>query len=554
MERSVNAFITRRGLRRVPAVLPPPFAEARVHSDAARCVQCGVCGYNCPVGILVRDYARHGQVVTDPSCIQCGQCINVCPRGTLRWGHTPLRATAGPTVTREPPAGTKRYLIIGNGAAGASAAEEIRARDPRGEITIVSAERHPMYSRPGLAYVVTKEIPANQTMARPTSWYTRHKIKLVYGRAVKFDPASRSVHLANHPPLPYDRLLIATGARAAALPYPGGTLDGVVYLDTLDGTRELLHKMGRARRVVVVGGGITALEMAEGFAHNRVETHYLVRRSTLWSSVLNETESQLLDEQMRKHGVQIHYNAEIAEVLGNRRRQVTGVKLESGEVLPCNLVGAGIGVKAQLEWIQDTPLKTDRGVLVNEYLESSVPDVYVAGDCAQAWDPWTRKHMLDVLWPTAVAQGQVAGANMAGAHSAYAKGTPFNACLLFGWHMTAMGQIGGGRADEGEIVQHTLSRGSSEIWASRPASYMSAWSHEGGNVVRLLLDGQRLAGALVIGEQSLADPLRDLINWQTDIAPLRPALVAGGADMPVQIRKFWLQARAGAQPGQGGQA
>ena len=91
VERNVSTFLARLGLRTVPAVMPPPFAEARVHTDPSRCVQCGVCGYNCPVGIMVRDYARQGQVVTDPSCIQCGQCINVCPRGALRWGSAPLR-------------------------------------------------------------------------------------------------------------------------------------------------------------------------------------------------------------------------------------------------------------------------------------------------------------------------------------------------------------------------------------------------------------------------------------------------------------------------------
>lgn len=435
------------------------------------------------------------------------------------------------------------YLIVGNGAAGITAAEEIRARDPHGEITVVSAEIHPMYSRPGLAYVIIDEIPSRQVVARTPAWYARQKIKLVYGRAVKLDAAPHRVLLANHPPLGYDRLLIATGARAASLPYPGANLDGIVYLDTLDGTLELLRKLRRARRAVVVGGGITALEMAEGFAHNHVETHYLVRRNALWSAVFNEAESKLLDEKMRRHGIEIHYNAEVAEVLGDKRQRVQGVKLESGEVLPCDLVGAGIGVKAQLEWVRDTPLKIDRGVLVNEHLESNLPDVYVAGDCAQAWDPWTQKHMLDVLWPTAVAQGRVAGANMAGAHEAYAKGTPFNVCLLFGWHLTAMGQIGGGRGDEGEIVQHTLSRGSSEVWSTHPASYTSAWSHAGDNHLRLLLDGNRLAGALVIGEQLLADPLRDLINWRTDIAPLRSALVAGGPDLPEQIREFWRQAR-----------
>ncbi len=440
-----------------------------------------------------------------------------------------------------------RYLILGHGAAGTTAAEEIRARDARGQITIVSAERYPMYSRPGLAYVIIDEIPDYQVIARQPEWYAERQIRIVYGEAAKVDTPGRRVQLADGQTLPYDRLLIATGARAVPLPYPGANLDGVVCLDTLDGTKELLRKARKGRRAVVVGGGITALEMTEGFAHHRLDTHYFLRRDTLWATVFNATESTLLAERMSEHGVKIHFNTEITEVLGDKRSRVTGVKLTDGKVFPCQLVGAGIGVKAGLDHVRGTPLKVDRGLLVNEYLEASEPDVYAAGDCAQIWDRWTQKHTLDVLWPSAIASGRVAGANMAGAHEAYVKGAPFNACLLFGLHITAIGQLGGARDDaEPEVVQHIISRGASEIWATRPHAYSSAWSQNGPNTVRLALSGNRLVGALVIGEQTLADPLRDLIEKQIDIRPLRPHLQQGGPDMKRMIWQFWKQVEASA--------
>ncbi len=434
-----------------------------------------------------------------------------------------------------------RYLILGNGAAGATAAEEIRQYDADGPITIVSSERHPMYSRPGLAYVIIDEIPEYQVIARTSEWYAHHHLQVVHGTAAKVEPALHRVRLADGHLLPYDRLLIATGARAVPLPYPGANLDGVVHLDTLDGTKELLRKAKRGKRAVVVGGGITALEMTEGLAHHRLDTHYFVRKDALWSAVFNATESQMLAERMAEHDVTVHYNTEIAEVLGDRRGRVKGVKLTSGEVFPCDLVGAGIGVKPQLDCVRDTPIKVDRGILVNEQLEASEPDVYAAGDCAQIWDRWTQKHTLDVLWPTAIAAGRVAGANMAGGHEAYLKGTPFNACLLFGLHITAIGQLGGTRDEsEPEIFQH-VSRGSSEIFATRPHAYASAWSQVGVNTVRLVLSGDRLVGALVVGEQSLADPLRDLIEQQVDIRPLRPHLQEGGPAMTHAVMEFWKQ-------------
>ena len=122
----------------------------------------------------------------------------------------------------------RRYLILGNGAAGATAAEEIRRADPSGEITLVSPEKHPMYSRPGLAYVLLKEIPPQQALARTLEWYRERELRLVHGEAVSLDRATQQVRLANGAALPYDRLLIATGARAVGLPYPGGDLDVVV--------------------------------------------------------------------------------------------------------------------------------------------------------------------------------------------------------------------------------------------------------------------------------------------------------------------------------------
>lgn len=440
-----------------------------------------------------------------------------------------------------------RYLILGNGAAGATAAEEIRRRDEAGAITIVNAEKYPMYSRPGLAYVVINEIPDRQVIARPIEWYDQQRLHLVMGTVTKIEVSAQRVLLANGQRLPYDRLLIATGARAVDLPYPGARLDGVVFLDTLDGAKDMLKRLKRAKRAVVIGGGITALEMAEGFAHQKVETHYFVRRDMLWSTVFNKTESELLAARMEEHGVHIHYNTEIAEVLGDKRGRLASVRLTTGEVFACDLLGAGIGVKPQLDFVRGTPIKTDKAILVDEHLETNVPGIYAAGDCAQVWDRWTQKHTLDVLWPTAIAAGRVAGRNLAGGREAYEKGTPLNACLLFGLHITAIGQLGNGRdAAEPEVFQH-LSRGASEIWSMQPHAYASAWAQEGVNTVRLTLSDQQLVGALIIGHQALADPLRDLIEMRADIRPVRQYLEAGGAQMTDMITKYWrllkIQAR-----------
>jgi len=346
--------------------------------------------------------------------------------------------------------------------------------------------------------------------------------------------------------LPYHKLLIATGARAVSAPYPGGELDGVVYLDTLQGTKDLLKKARRGKRGVVIGGGITALEMVEGLVQRGVDTHYFLRRDRLWSQVFNEAESQLLAEKMHHHGVHIHTRTEATEILGNWRHKVRAVRLKNGDEFKCNLFGVAIGVKPQLELVKNTSLQTDRAILVNEYMQSSVPDVYAAGDCAQVYDRWSGQHMLDVLWPSAVAEGRAAGMNMVGQTTPYSKGIPFNACLLFGLHITIIGQINPDRQAEDDFaeIQH-LSRGSSEVWYTFPRAYQSAWSQNGPHTLRLAVNGRgengsegngrTIVGALIIGEQILADPLRDLIENQIDVTTLLPYLQSGRETLTREI-------------------
>lgn len=418
------------------------------------------------------------------------------------------------------------YLIIGNGAAGVTAAETIRADDGDGRITIVTAEPYPMYSRPGLAYVILQEIPPEQVIARQPAWYARQRIDLVYGRALSLNVQQQNVELADGRVLPYDRLLIATGARAVPPPYPGADLEGVVYLDTLDGTKQLLKQARRARRAVVIGGGITALELAEGLAHQGLETHYFLRRDRLWSQVFNEAEADLLAAKMGHHGVTLHYHTEATAILGDRRGRVRGVRLHNDAEFRCDMVGVAIGVKPQLDLVQNTPIQTDRAILVDENMRSSAPNVFAAGDCAQVYDRWSGKHLVDVLWPSAVAEGRAAGLNMVGKQTPYRKGIPFNVCLLFGLHITIIGQINPRPDEVGRVavVQQHLSRGSSELWFTFPRTYQSAWSAAGANTLRLVIADSRIVGALIVGEQSLADVLRDLIEREVNAAPLLPYL------------------------------
>lgn len=449
-----------------------------------------------------------------------------------------------------------RYLIIGAGPAGVYAAEAIRRMDAAGEITILTDEPYPFYSRPGIAYLLIDMVSAEQLIARRPDHWERLRINLLIGaRAERILPTEQHVLLADGRLLPYDRLLIASGAMAVSpLTFPGGDLDGVITFDTLEDARDLLRRARTARQAVVVGGGITAMEVVEGLAHHGVETHYLLRKDTLWSSLLNRTESGIIERQIIAHGVRLHFNEEIAAIEGQDGR-VAGVLLKSGKRLPADIVGVCIGVRPNLALVKDSGLAVDRGIVVDEYLRTNLPNIYAAGDCAQIYDRWSGEHRLDSLWPSAVESGRMAGVNMAGGETPYIKRVPFNAALLFGVHLTAIGQVGAARHEKAEVEEDEgeelafISRGSSEVWTANPGGgYVSAWAQHGPSTQRLVLRENRIVGALLLGNQDLADPLRDLIEHQVDISPERAALLSGGARLEDAVYRAWQRWQKQVQP------
>ncbi|MBI4768879.1 MAG: FAD-dependent oxidoreductase [Chloroflexi bacterium] len=365
---------------------------------------------------------------------------------------------------------------------------------------------------------------------------------------MRLDPPTRQVHLADGRALHYDRLLLAVGNRAVLTKAPGEELEGVITLDTLDNARDLVRRARKARSAVVVGGGITAMEMVEGLHHNGAHTHYLLRRDLLWSTVFNQAESDRMIQRIRDLSVHVHLNEELDEILG-RNGRVTGVRLKSGKHIPCQIVAIGIGVRPKMELLKGAGIQTDRGILTDEYLETSVPGIYAAGDCATVHDRWSGKHLLDSLWPGAVATGRAAGANMAGANQPHIKGSPFNVAQLFGVHITVIGQLAtGGREGDAEEIEF-LSRGSSEVWmAETGRAYTSAFDEQPDSSVRLVMRDGKLVGALLVGNQSLADALRDLIEYSVPIHSILPRIQQGGDISTQAVLELWRRWRENEPP------
>jgi NADPH-dependent 2,4-dienoyl-CoA reductase/sulfur reductase-like enzyme len=200
------------------------------------------------------------------------------------------------------------------GAAGIAAAEAIRERDPGGEILPICEEFDGYYSRPGLAYYLTGEI--NERQVFPFSQGDFHRLKLhpIHTRVTSIDSPRHRVHLQDGRAISFDRLLIATGSSAAMRPLPGIKLSGVVKLDNLEDARGILRMARKRQPAVVVGGGITALEIVEGMVARGVKVHYLLRGDRYWRNVLDATESSIVEQRLLDHGVELHHQTDLAEI------------------------------------------------------------------------------------------------------------------------------------------------------------------------------------------------------------------------------------------------
>ena len=302
----------------------------------------------------------------------------------------------------------------------------------------------------------------------------------------------------------------------------------------MEDAKHLLKHARRGRVAVVVGGGITALELAEGLLARGMKVHYLLRGDRYWSNVLDEQESRIVEQRLKEEGVTLHHHAEVIEVTG-RKGRVDGVRLLSGEALKCDLVAYAIGIRPRVELAKGAGLAVDRGILVNEHLQTNDPDIYAAGDVAQAYDPLSGRSILDSLWNPAREQGHVAGLNMAGSRTAYTKSPPFNVTRLAGLTTTIIGTVGRGRDDD--LVG--IARGDSETWRQLPESMVAQTGFD-VNRLRLLVGRKTLLGAIIIGDQKLSLPLQRIISENMDISAIRERLLVPNAKIGDVIADFWM--------------
>ena len=431
-----------------------------------------------------------------------------------------------------------RYVIIGSGVAGMAAVEAIRSVDGAGEVVMVSEDPHGYYSRPGLAYFLTGELPDKALYLRSREDARKLKLTFLNARVTRILRTERALELdGGKSRLAYDKLLIAVGAQAMPLQVPGANLQGVVKLDHMNDARSILNLAKRGRTAVVVGGGITALELTEGLLARGMKVIYLLRGDRYWANVLDLLESQIVEKRLAEEGVTLRHHADLAEVLG-RGGKVAGVRLKDGQAIRCDLLAYAIGIRPRMELVAETGLDFERGILVDEHLQTSDPNIFAAGDVAQAFDPLSGRAVLDSLWNPAREQGHAAGLNMAGRQTAYLKSAPFNVTRLAGLTTTIIGAVGHGR-DEDVLG---IARGDSETWRDLPHALV-AQSGFDVNHMRLLVGERTLIGAVLMGDQTLSWPLQKMVAGGADISSIRDRLLAPDAPIADLIAAYWMEWR-----------
>ena len=427
-----------------------------------------------------------------------------------------------------------KYVIIGAGVAGFAAIEAIRSIDKISEIVMISDDPNGFYSKPGLAYYLTGELHDKALFPRTKDDYKKLNFNYVSGRVTHILRADHALIIDGKMRLTYNKLLIAVGARATPLEVPGSELDGVVKLDHLNDAKNIIKHARKGKTAIVVGGGITALELTEGLRSRGMNVNYLLRGDRYWSNVLDQHESKVVEHRLQEEGVNLLYNAELQEIMG-RNGRMNSVRLQDGRTIKSDMVAYAVGIRPCLELVKQANFALDRGILADEHLQTNDPDVFAAGDVAQVYDPLTGHSVLDSLWNPAREQGSAAGLNMAGRKTAYLKSAPFNVTRLAGLTTTIIGTVG--RGNDKDMIG--IARGDSETWRELPEAIVAQNGFD-VNHMRLLIGEKNVVGAIVMGDQTLSWPLQKMIAGKADISSIRDNLLEPNAALADLIAQFWL--------------
>ena len=337
-----------------------------------------------------------------------------------------------------------KYVIVGASAAGIGAVEAIRSVDPTGTLTVITDETCAHYSRPMISDFVSGKADLKKVDCRTEDFWKENNVEALTGKKVtSINSSEKTVLLESGEKIPYEKLLSATGGKPFVPKMEGSDKEGVFTFTTLKDAQLLAAKIDEinAKSAVVIGAGLIGISVTEALMKRGLNVTMVELQDKILSLLLDPNGSEIVEAVVRKAGVNIITGQSVVKIIGKREddRTVGGVILTKGDQLACDLVVVAIGVVPRIELLSGSAVKINRGIVVDDMMQTNVPDIYASGDVAEAYDFVLNQNRLLPLWPLAVLEGQVAGCNMAGKKATYSGGTNMSSLKYFGIPIVSVG-------------------------------------------------------------------------------------------------------------------
>ena len=391
----------------------------------------------------------------------------------------------------------KKYVIIGNGIAAAGCIEGIRSTDPSGWITVVSEENHPVYCRPLISYYLEGKTDTQRMMYRDADFYEKNGCLVLYGKkAVHILPEKHMIEIDDGSMLPFDTLCIAAGSTPFTPPFAGLDLVRKKYsFMTLDDTLALEQGITSDSRVLIVGAGLIGLKCAEGICERVKSVTVCDLADCVLSSILDTECAAMMQRHLEQHGIEF--------ALGDSAARFEDGKayMQSGKTIDFDVLVLAVGVRPNSGLIREIGGEVGRGIIIDKHMQTSLPGVYAAGDCAEGEDISSGQRRVLAIWPNAYMQGFTAGSNMAGSPTTFDNAIPMNSIGFFGLHAMTAGTY------EGDLFEEKTEN----------------------SIKRLFTKDDRLLGFILIGCQERAGIYTSMIREKTPLSSVNFELLKQSA-------------------------
>ncbi|MCH3884207.1 NAD(P)/FAD-dependent oxidoreductase [Tenacibaculum aquimarinum] len=337
----------------------------------------------------------------------------------------------------------EHIVIIGNGISGVTAARHIRKLSDK-KITIISAETEFFFSRTALMYVYMGHMKFEHTQPYENWFWEKNNINLKKGFVSSINSEEKNVVFSDNTKLSYDKLIIATGSKPNKFGWPGQDLDGVMgmyHKQDLENLEKYAPDNKTCKRAVIVGGGLIGIELAEMLRSRKIPVTFLVRETSFWNGVLPAQESELINNHIKEHHIDLRLSTNLKEIKADENGRVKSVIIEeTGEEIACDVVGLTAGVTPNIDFIKNSGIELGRGVKVNRFLETNTKDVYAIGDCAEQHDAIGQRRNIEAVWYTGRMMGETLAQTICGNKTEYKPGHWFNSAKFldieyqtYGW-------------------------------------------------------------------------------------------------------------------------